>query len=84
MNNQKPPRSSTPVQYIRPINTIIKTPGEMNGKVGRPMYKNVSLTMLNYMAFLILFITSFVFIFQKNAAILGYALLFITNLTASL
>ena len=68
-----------PVQYIRPSNTIVKTPNELTGKSGRPTYKNVSLTMLNYLAFLILFITGFVFIFQKNAAILGYALLFITN-----
>lgn len=38
-----------------------------------------SLPLLNYVAFLTLFITSFVFLFQKNTAILGYALLFITN-----
>ena len=38
-----------------------------------------SIVLLNYIAFFILFITSFVFIFKKNASILGYVLLFITN-----
>ena len=38
-----------------------------------------SLPLLNYIAFFTLFITSFVFIFQRNAAILGYVLLFITT-----
>jgi len=38
-----------------------------------------SITLLNYIAFLILFILSFIFIFQKNASILGFVLLFITN-----
>jgi hypothetical protein len=38
-----------------------------------------SIVLLNYIAFFILFITSFIFIFQKNASILGYVLLFITN-----
>jgi hypothetical protein len=39
-----------------------------------------SITLLNYTALFVLFITSFVFIFQKNASILGYVLLFITNI----
>ena len=38
-----------------------------------------SIALLNYIALFILFITSFVFIFKKNASILGYVLLFITN-----
>ena len=38
-----------------------------------------SMPLLNYAAFFILFVTSFVFIFQRNAGILGYALAFITN-----
>lgn len=36
-------------------------------------------TVLNYLAFLILFITSLVFIFTKNSAILGYILAFLVN-----
>jgi hypothetical protein len=78
MNNTKS-KSSNQAQFIRPSNTITNTSDNLNGKSVRPMYKNVSLTMLNYLAFFILFITSFVFIFQKNAAILGYALVFITT-----
>jgi len=38
-----------------------------------------SITLLNYIAFLTLFIISFVCIFKKNASILGFVLLFITN-----
>lgn len=38
-----------------------------------------SATILNYIALFILFITSFFFIFKKNASILGYILVFITN-----
>ena len=38
-----------------------------------------SITLLNYIAFLILFIISFISIFKKNASILGFVLLFITN-----
>jgi len=41
------------------------------------MYQSTIL--LNYLAFFILFITGFVFIFQKNASLLGYAVVFITN-----
>jgi hypothetical protein len=39
-----------------------------------------SVVILNYLAFFILFVTGFVFIFNKNASILGYALIFITNM----
>jgi hypothetical protein len=38
-----------------------------------------SILFLNYLAFFILFITGFVFIFQANASILGYAMVFVTN-----
>ena len=38
-----------------------------------------SILFLNYLAFFILFITGFVFIFQANASILGYAIVFVTN-----
>lgn len=38
-----------------------------------------SILLLNYLAFFILFITGFVFIFQLNTSILGYAIVFITN-----
>ena len=41
------------------------------------MYQSTIL--LNYLAFFILFITGFVFIFQKNASLLGYVVVFITN-----
>ena len=66
------PRSK-PVKYIRAASSIYddKKRGWKNKEQG--------ISMLNYIAFLILFITGFVFMFQQNAAILGYALLFITN-----
>lgn len=38
-----------------------------------------SIPLLNYIAFLTLFIISFVCIFKKNASVLGFVLLFITN-----
>jgi hypothetical protein len=41
------------------------------------MYQSTIL--LNYLAFFTLFITGFVFIFQKNASLLGYVVVFITN-----
>ena len=65
--------SPKPVKYIRAASSIYddKKKGWKNKEQG--------ISMLNYIAFLILFITGFVFMFQKNAAILGYALLFITN-----
>jgi len=51
-----------------------------NQRAPRPTIKlSKSMPLLNYVAFFILFVTSFVFVFQRNAAILGYALLFITN-----
>jgi len=34
---------------------------------------------LNYTAFILLFITSFIFIFKNNTSLLGYILIFITN-----
>lgn len=38
-----------------------------------------SIALLNFGAFIALFVTGFVFIFKSNAAILGYILLFMTN-----
>ena len=56
---------------------------DINIPLQRPQRSSIKLSksmpLLNYVAFFILFITSFVFVFQKNAGILGYALLFITN-----
>lgn len=38
-----------------------------------------SILFLNYLAFFILFVTGFIFIFQANASVLGYAIVFVTN-----
>ena len=40
---------------------------------------NKSTVLLNYLAFFILYITSFVFIYTKNTEIIGYYVLFIVN-----
>jgi hypothetical protein len=40
---------------------------------------NKEFLFLNYTAFILLFITSFIFIFKNNTSLLGYILIFITN-----
>jgi hypothetical protein len=73
MNPVPPKFSPKPVKYSRP-NSIVY---DEKNKIWKNRAQGIS--MLNYLAFFILFITGFVFMFQPNAAILGYALLFITN-----
>ena len=65
MNPVPPKFSPKPVKYIRTASNIYdeKKKGWKNKEQG--------ISMLNYIAFLILFTTGFVFMFQKNAVILG-------------